>query len=373
MADGFRTRNLLIHSQADTHQNDGRSKHYRQVRPFGNRIPSTRYGFRGGLHPILLWDSAFPRTDQMLCEDAIVQFVNDRQEYCAPATVRWYEDMLQPIRVIYGGRQVSEITPGDIQEYLKDQRHQEEGLSLHTMNSRRRAIRTFFSWAAKHNLTETNSAEGIHNLRTDHRRQPLTLEQVESVIKLLVNGDGQPWKERTRDLALFLFLYDTGCRRQEACRLTIESVNLDECYADVVGKGDKTRRVAFMPLTAKVLRNYIGGRYRGPLFLSEHRAGLTGDGLRGIFRRLSDRAKINVYPHLMRHTSAVHFLLNGGDVGDLQVLMGHSNITTTVHYVETARQVRALEAHREHSPVRGLTIDESQEELPRRAILRRVK
>lgn len=303
--------------------------------------------------------------------DAITRFVADRAARCAPATTRWYINMLTPLARKIGTSLLAQITTDDLRAYLTDQRQRANRtgalLSARTINGELRAAKILFNWAEEEGMLSSNPARKLKPIRTDRRRQPLTFDQVASILDRLRRGT---WKMAPRDLVIFLFMYDTAARRAEVCRLRVEDLNLDEGWADLLGKGDKTRRVGLLPLTCRVLHAYIAERYRGPVFLNERKRPLQAAGLYQIFERLSARLRIPLYPHLIRHSSATHFILNAGDVGDLQILMGHSQIATTVGYVETARAVRALQAHREHSPVNRLR---EEYELPARVALRRVK
>ncbi len=306
--------------------------------------------------------------------DAVAAFLAEREAHCSPATMRWYAFMLRPLITHFTDHPLAQVTADDLRAYMLAQRQRVkpdgQSISSRTINDEMRSARTFFHYCQTEGLIHSDPSRALRSVRTDRRRQPLTFEQVETILECLRRGT---WKMHERDFALFLLLYDTACRREELCRLRIEDLNLEQGFADVIGKGDKSRRVGLLSLTVGVLRSYLGERYRGPVFLNDEGKALRAQGIRQIFERLSERTHIHVYPHLMRHTSATHFILNTGDVADLQILMGHSQITTTVGYIEAARAVRALEAHREHSPVNRLKPEEAEEravELPR---LRRVK
>jgi integrase/recombinase XerC/integrase/recombinase XerD len=163
-----------------------------------------------------------------------------------------------------------------------------------------------------------------------------------------------------RNEALLLLLLDTGLRASEICSLCLKDVDMSARRCTVVGKGNKTRVVYYGGTTAKALWQYLKEEIRDaedPLFLADGgtRAGeaLSRSGLLQLIKRLGKAAKIEAMrcsPHTFRHTFAVEFLRNGGNVFSLQTLLGHTSLSMSRRYTALA-QADIENQHRQFSPV----------------------
>jgi site-specific recombinase XerD len=157
---------------------------------------------------------------------------------------------------------------------------------------------------------------------------------------------------RYREKALLAILFDTGIRAQELCDLTMENLHLASAhsYVQVQGKGRKEREVGLGRKTAIAVSRYLTrGRPETTLpwvFLSYDRKKMTPNGIDRSMHRLRNEAGpkhfegIRVSAHTFRHSFAVHFLEQGGDLYKLSRLMGHESVTTTARYLR-AFQARA--------------------------------
>ncbi len=157
---------------------------------------------------------------------------------------------------------------------------------------------------------------------------------------------------QVRARAILSVLIDTGIRASELCTLTLEHTHLDpgDAFVKVLGKGRKEREVGLGTLSRQALEDYII-RYRGqagpqePVFIGRYSEPLTPDGLEQIITRLGSFAEISgvrCSPHTFRHSFAVSYLLAGGDLYKLSLLMGHEKTEVTEIYLRTiqARQAR---------------------------------
>jgi site-specific recombinase XerD len=161
-----------------------------------------------------------------------------------------------------------------------------------------------------------------------------------------------------RDVAIILFMIDTGVRVGEIAGLKVTDIDFEAGRCRVFGKGAKERLVPIGRRTRRALRRSLAVRTgiapNAPLFVGRDGDALSTAGLQNLVRRLVARSSLDVRcsPHVLRHTFARTFLANGGDVFSLQRILGHSPASLEV----TRRYVYLLdddlrETHRRASPV----------------------
>ena len=150
-----------------------------------------------------------------------------------------------------------------------------------------------------------------------------------------------------RDRAMIETLYATGLRVSELVGLTADRVRLDPGFVRIVGKGRKERLVPLGMAAIDWIERYTGtarpalDRHRRPELFLNHRGGaLTRQGFWKILRRHADRAGISTQlsPHVIRHSFATHLVENGADLRAVQMMLGHSSLTTTEIYTHVARE-----------------------------------
>ena len=163
-----------------------------------------------------------------------------------------------------------------------------------------------------------------------------------------------------RDYALLLILMDTGARFSELSNLRLSNVH--EHYITVFGKGKKEREIGLSPTAEQVLWRYVH-QFRSMLAKSEHaghvfigRAGkpLLRSGVYQALERIGELAGINgvrLSPHTFRHTFAVSWLANGGDVFKLSRVLGHTEMQTTQIYLKDFQSREARTQHAQFSIV----------------------
>jgi integrase/recombinase XerD len=151
-----------------------------------------------------------------------------------------------------------------------------------------------------------------------------------------------------RQLLIVQLLFDTGLRSGELIRLELKDFNkVNRTIAINNSKGQKTRIVPYGAYIRNTIQAYIkmlGYMPKGALIESYKFKGqpLSSSGLANIIREMAKRSGIKkrIHTHTLRHTYAVHFLNAGGRIPQLQQLLGHSNITTTLHYLKYAHRVQ---------------------------------
>jgi site-specific recombinase XerD len=217
-------------------------------------------------------------------------------------------------------------------------------------------LRPFFHWLIQEGIIEVSPMDVIAApvCRTD-QIQPFDERQVTALLHA-----AKKTLHPKRDHAIVCFLLDTGVRASELCDLRMSSVDMSARKCIVLGKGNKHRAAFFGQQTAKALWHYLKEEEREPssaVFRSDRgsRAGdpLTRSGLLQLIERLGTVAHIEAVrcsPHTFRHTFAVTFLRNGGNVFTLQQILGHTSLSMTNRYVAVS-QGDLEKQHRQFSPV----------------------
>jgi len=159
----------------------------------------------------------------------------------------------------------------------------------------------------------------------------------------LIEDSASDSPHETRDRALFELMYGSGLRVSEAVNLNRESLDLENGWVRVVGKGNKERRVPMTPLAVSALKSYCEQRDRAAndreraLFLNKNQERITTRGVRYLLKarieRMENETKL-ISPHGLRHSFATHLLANGADLRAIQELLGHAELTTTSRYTQ---------------------------------------
>jgi site-specific recombinase XerD len=159
-----------------------------------------------------------------------------------------------------------------------------------------------------------------------------------------------------RNKAIILTLLDTGIRASELCSIKVIDLDFKNKQITVNGKGDKERVLEISSRTAQLIWRYLITRSselpdKAPLFAGDFDLPLTRSGLLQLIKRIGKRAGVpNAHPHRFRHTFAINFLRNGGNIYALQELLGHSSLDMVKHYLALSNQDCAA-VHRMASPV----------------------
>ena len=227
--------------------------------------------------------------------------------------------------------------------------------SSHTVNNRVRALRAFFNWLYRQGHTDCHRLKDLKPPKVRQKAiEILTDEEIERIFASMnpntVLG--------ARNTAIYSLMLDTGLRLSEVTSLRYKDVHLDGRYVKVLGKGDKERIVSFGANCRKALTNYAQ-HYRfeneehkaDTFFLCIDGHAMSPDGLRSVTERLSKAAGVpRLHPHLIRHTYATRFLLNGGNVFLLEQNLGHAGLNMVLQYLHIASRV-AAQASQDFSPL----------------------
>jgi site-specific recombinase XerD len=233
---------------------------------------------------------------------------------------------------------------------------QEKGLAGHTVNCYLRAVRAFWGWLIAEEIIDVNPFDKVKVPRAPKKLiQPFDWEQVRSLLGAV--DPGTP--EGFRDQALMMTFLDTGMRASELTDLRLEDANVPQRYLKVRGKGGRERFVPIGALVQKNLIRYIGQYRPSPchpfvdnVFLTRSGAPLTVNRVEAIVEKYAAKAGltgVRASPHTFRHTFAIFYLRNGGDVFTLQRILGHETLDMVRNYVNLARH-DIQEAHLRYSP-----------------------
>lgn len=231
-----------------------------------------------------------------------------------------------------------------------------------------KTIRGFFKWADETQILSSQRPD-LKLRRPKYATPqivPFTQEEIRKLLEHaqksdVVKSNGRRYKIKRpnadRDLSIIMMLLDTGLRVGEAARLTVGDVNLDngEVYVRPFRSGQKTksRTVYLGAKSRQVVWKYIA-RNQATRDLSKPLFGLADSSIRPLLRTIGKNAGVaNVHPHRFRHTFAIMYLRNRGDVFTLKRLLGHSTMDMVTRYLNIV-QSDLQDAHKYASPVDNL-------------------
>jgi integrase/recombinase XerD len=241
-------------------------------------------------------------------------------------------------------------------------RPQDGNLSGTTINDYLRALRAFWSWAQAEGYIHKNPFSLLKIPKAPKRLIPsFATEQLAGLIEAIDLSNSQGY----RDYAIVLLLSDTGIRVSELTGLKLDDVNLERRLVRVLGKGAKERVVPYGMRVQKALLRYLNFHRSEPVtpltrefFLTDSGEPLKARRVQAIIKRYGEKAGIKgirCSPHTLRHTAAVMWIRNGGDVFSLQQILGHSSLEMVRVYVNLA-QSDIEAAHRRYSPADNLEL-----------------
>ena len=237
----------------------------------------------------------------------------------------------------------AEMTTNDIRSYLAEYQEKRH-LSKVTVDNIRRIFSSFFSWLEDEDLILKSPVRRIHKVRTDTLvKETITDEQIE----LLRDNCTE-----LRDLALIDLLASTGMRVGELVRMNRSDLNFHERQCIVLGKGNKEREVYFNARAKIHIQQYLDSRNDSnpALFvsLSKPNNRLTISGIEARLKTIGKNTGLNkIHPHKFRRTLATMAIDKGMPIEQVQCILGHVKIDTTLHYAKV-NQVNVKMSHRKY-------------------------
>lgn len=265
-----------------------------------------------------------------------------RIEGCSEKSLKYYkiviENMLTSLKTA-----IRDLTTGDLRTYLAHYQ-QERKSSKVTIDNMRRIFSSFFGWLEDEDYILKSPVRRIHKIKTDK-----TIKETFSDEGLELLRDAC---DEIRDLAMIDLLASTGMRVGELVRLNREDINFYERECVVFGKGNSERIVYFDARTKIHLINYLDSRQddNPALFVSlsfPYNRLLIG-GVETRLRQIGEKADLNkVHPHKFRRTLATRAIDKGMPIEQVQHLLGHVKIDTTMHYA-MVNQANVKNSHRKY-------------------------
>lgn len=263
-------------------------------------------------------------------------------EGCSERTISYYKSTIMNM-LDYIRTPVRQITTEVLREYLVEYQKR-RNCSKVTIDNVRRNLSSFFSWLEEEDHVIKSPVRRIHKVKTR-----TTVKEVISDENIEVIRDGCC---AMRDLAMIDLLYSTGIRVGELVNLDINDVDFEERECIVYGKGDKERRVYFDARTKLHIQNYLKNRCDSnrALFVSLNapykRLKISGVEIR--LREIGKRLNVDkIHPHKFRRTMATRAIDKGMPIEQVQHLLGHQQIDTTMKYA-MVNQSNVKTAHRKY-------------------------
>jgi len=297
--------------------------------------------------------------------------ISNQAEGKSPRTIVWYTEMLISfsayIKAELQCHDLSAFNIDTVRSYIihlrnkpKFQGHpytpqQNKLLSPRTIQCHARVLKAFASWLYAEDYTTHNRLQNLKLPKAPSKIiEPLTPQEIKKIVSS-INKDSYSGE---RNHTLLVTLLDSGLRASEAVGITLDHLNLKDGYIKIAGKGDKERIVPIGKFVQMELLHYIEkvrsqsyGSDCDKLFLSRGGKPVTVNTVKLIFSRLAKSSGVNrLHAHLCRHTFAINYLLNGGDIFSLRESLGHNTLEMVNHYLHfTSSQITAQ--HHKYSPM----------------------
>ena len=220
-----------------------------------------------------------------------------------------------------------------------------------SVNRKISSIKSFYIFLVKRNFVKNSP---LNDLVTPKQEKYLPESMSEAEVDKLLNSPDVSNKIENRDKAMIEMLYATGMRISELVNLKITDVDMKRCVVKVFGKGSKERLVPFGETALDSLKSYLNDREQSSskeIFLSNRGKKMTRVAFwqRVKVYLIRENLKNSISPHTLRHAFATHLLNRGADLRSVQLLLGHSDLSTTQIYTHIAKQ-RLSDVLKKHHP-----------------------
>lgn len=232
----------------------------------------------------------------------------------------------------------SKLGQQEIKEYIEYLK--KIGKKTSTISRNLASIRSFYQFELRSKKVKKDPTEGMQSPKIE-KKAPSILSSAE--VELLLEQPSDVDLKGIRDKAMLEFAYATGMRVTEIISLNIGDVNFENAYV-VCANGNKKRNIPLGNLSLKALEEYVKNarpimikkETEKALFVNVNGKRLTRQGFWKIIKYYKEQANISkdITPHVLRHSFATHLLQNGADLKSIQVMLGHSDISSTQVYMK---------------------------------------
>ena len=240
--------------------------------------------------------------------------------------------------------------------HISDYMHNQQASKASSANRRLTVFKRFYQYALRERKITSDPTLHLASAKTPTRNiQTLSEAQVEA---LLAAPDVNTVLG-LRDRCMLELIYASGLRVTELVLITLQEVSMNDHVLRITGKGDKTRLVPFGEIAGSWISRYLlearpvilQGKVDDALFVTARGTAMTRQMFWILIKKYSQLAAINapLSPHTLRHAFATHLINHGADLRVVQMLLGHSDISTTQIYTHVARE-RLKQLHQRHHP-----------------------
>ncbi len=289
----------------------------------------------------------------MVLENAYNLFLVDRESYCSPKSLLYYRDNI-PKFSAYLSDQL-ELAPDqiDMQAVTRDlvlgylTLLRASGCKNTTINTYFRATKVFLNYCIDEGYSDPDCLRKIKFLKDDSSPViPLSNAEVDLLDSLFSNKT----ESGLRNLCIMHLMLDAGFRSNDVVTLRTSNISFANNYITIKGKGSKYRTIFLCPKLKKLLLHYlIKFRCYDPnediFFFAQVGSDkpINDNVIKQLFARIKKSSGIDrVHPHLLRHTFATSFIVGGGNMEYLRLMLGHSDYATTKMYLHLAQEVKML-------------------------------
>jgi site-specific recombinase XerD len=268
------------------------------------------------------------KTDSGDGTELLKKFLDSKRvEGCSARTIDFYQCRLSKMLLAIN-KHPKIITTDDLRKFLSDYQDDKKPSNV-TLDNDRRIFSSFFRWLEDEDIIVKSPARRIHKIKCEQEiKEPISDEALVSI----KDSCGS-----IRDLSLIEMLASSGVRVGELVKLNAKDINFNERSCLVIGKGNKQREVYFDAREKIHLEEYLASRKDNDeaLFVSANfpHKRLTIGGIEYIVRKIGKKAKAGrIHPHKFRRTMATFAIDKGMPIEQVQKLLGHVRIDTTLHY-----------------------------------------
>ena len=290
-------------------------------------------------------------------ENIIVKFCNSIwiERGLSHHTIESYKrDLLQyDLWLNEKSKKIIDASSSDLNQYCA--RKMDAGLSASSISRFLSSIKNFYTWLKQNHLRDDNPSKLIDSPKLG-RRLPKNLNEIE--VDKILNSPKIDTLKGLRDKCIMELMYATGMRISELINLQYNQIDLDRSLVKVLGKGGKERILPIGESASKWLITYLNNDKVSSFAQNNHFIFISDKG-KPLSRKmcwemiknyaLKSIGKRDISPHTLRHAFATHLLNNGADLRTVQLLLGHSSLSTTQIYTHVAKE-RLVNFHLKHHP-----------------------